>query len=109
MNASNISNSRFSLDTYISFAHKLNDWTPVKDNIFNALKIYDLNLKYEANDKTIIWLGRKVNPKISSLGAIDGVQFEMNFDHFSGVLSVVFDRIMSITVLTGSYWNMVRL
>ncbi|MEK7718456.1 MAG: hypothetical protein AAB347_02415 [Bacteroidota bacterium] len=82
MNASNISNSRFSLDTYISFAHKLNDWTPVKDNIFNALKIYDLNLKYEANDKTIIWLGRKVNPKISSLGAIDGVQFEMNFDHF---------------------------
>jgi len=82
MNASNISDSRFSLDTYISFAHKLNDWTPVKDNIFNALKIYDLNLKYEANDKTIIWLGRKVNPKISSLGAIDGVQFEMNFDHF---------------------------
>ncbi len=82
MNASNISNSRFSLDTYISFSHKLNDWAPVKDNIFNALKIYDLNLKYEADSKTTIWLGRKINPKISSLGAIDGVQFEMNYDHF---------------------------
>ena len=82
MNASNISNSRFSLDTYISFAHKLNDWTPVKDNIFNALKIYDLNLKYEADSKTTIWLGRKINPKISSLGAIDGVQVEMNSGQF---------------------------
>jgi len=82
MNASNISNSRISLDSYLSFAHKLNDWAPVKSNIFNALKIYDLNLKYEADNKTTIWLGRKVNPNISSLGAIDGVQFEMNFDHF---------------------------
>ena len=82
MNASNLSNSRISLDTYISFAHKLNDWASVKSNIFNALKIYDLNLRYEADNKTTIWLGRKVNPNISSLGAIDGVQFEMKLDHF---------------------------
>ena len=82
MNASNISDSRFSLETYISFAHKLNDWAPIKENIFNALKIYDLNLKYEVDNKTTIWLGRKINPKISSLGAIDGAQFEMNSDHF---------------------------
>ncbi len=81
MNASNIGNSRISLDSYISFAHKLGDWATIKENIFNGLKIYDLNLKYEAGDKTSIWLGRKTNPKISSIGAIDGMQFEVNFQH----------------------------
>jgi len=82
MNASNINNSPVSLDTYISFAHKLNDWSPIRENIFNGLKIYDLNLKYETGEKTTVWLGRKINPKISSLGAIDGLQLEMNFKHF---------------------------
>ena len=82
MNASNIGNSPVSLDTYISFAHKLNDWSPIRENIFNGLKIYDLSLKYEAGENTTVWLGRKINPKISSLGAIDGVQLEMNFKHF---------------------------
>ncbi len=82
MNASNLSDSRISLDTYISFSHKLNDWAPIKENIFNGLKIYDLNLKYEAGDNTTIWLGRKINPSIASLGALDGLQFEMKFEHF---------------------------
>jgi len=82
MNASNIGNSNISLDSYISFAHKLNDWAPIKANIFNGLKIYDLNLKYESSDKTIIWFGRKINPKISNIGAIDGLQFEVNYKHF---------------------------
>ncbi len=82
MNASNINNSRFSLDTYISFAHKLNDWAPIKENIFNGLKIYDMNLRYETGERTSIWLGRKINPKIASLGAIDGLQFETNYTHF---------------------------
>ncbi len=82
MNASNISNSRISLDTYISFAHKLDDWAAIKENIYSGLKIYDLNLKYEAGEKTTFWLGRKTNPKISSIGAIDGLQVEVNYQHF---------------------------
>lgn len=82
MNAANISNSRISFDSYISFAHKLDDWAAIQENIYNGLKIYDLNLKYEAGEKTTLWLGRKINPKISSLGAIDGIQFEVNYQHF---------------------------
>ncbi|HWR99926.1 MAG TPA: hypothetical protein VN249_04880 [Prolixibacteraceae bacterium] len=82
MNASNISNSRISLDSYISFSHKLDDWAAIQENIYNGLKIYDLNLRYEAGERTTLWLGRKINPKISSLGAIDGVQFEVNYKHF---------------------------
>lgn len=82
MNASNISNSRVSLDSYISFSHKLNDWAQIRENIYNGLKIYDMNLKYEAGENSTLWLGRKINPKISSLGAIDGLQFEIDMKHF---------------------------
>ncbi len=82
VNASNIGDSRFSLDSYISFSHQLKDWASIQANIFNGLKIYDMNLRYEVGDHTTVWLGRKINPKISSLGAIDGLQFEMNFKHF---------------------------
>jgi hypothetical protein len=82
MNGSNLGNSRLSMDTYISFAHQLKNWTPIKENIFNGLKIYDLNLRYEVGKSTTLWMGRKINPKISNLGAIDGLQFEVNMKQF---------------------------
>jgi len=82
MNAANIGNSKISFDSYISFSHKLDDWAAIQENIYNGLKIYDLNLKYEAGAKTTLWLGRKINPKISNIGAIDGLQFEVNNKHF---------------------------
>jgi hypothetical protein len=78
----NISDSRLSFESYVSFTHKLNDWAPIKANIFNGLKIYDLNLKYQIGKGTNVWLGRKINPKVSSLGAIDGVQFESAGKYF---------------------------
>jgi len=82
MNATNIANSKISFDSYISFSHKLDDWAAIQENIYNGLKIYDLNIKYEASAKTTLWAGRKINPKISNIGAIDGLQFEVNNKHF---------------------------
>ena len=82
LNAANLSNSAVSFDSYISFSHNLNNWAPIQQNIFNGLKIYDLNLKFEVSNNTKVWFGRKINPKISSIGAIDGLQFEMNLAHF---------------------------
>lgn len=82
MDVTNIAESRFSLESYVSFSHKLNDWSPIKQNIFNGLKIYGLNLKYELGKNTTIWAGRKINPNISSLGAIDGLQTESKYKHF---------------------------
>jgi hypothetical protein len=82
LNASNVSNSRISLDSYVSFSHRLDDWASIRENVYSGLKIYDLNLKYEAGENSTIWLGRKINSKISSLGAIDGMQYEMNLKHF---------------------------
>ncbi len=88
VNAKNLGNSKLSAETYISFVHKKGEWSEITSNIFNGLKIYSLALKYDFNDKTSLWLGRKINPKISNVGAIDGVQFDKKYKTISfGVIA----------------------
>lgn len=87
MNARNIANTKLSAETYISFVHKSGEWDKVKSDFWNALKIYDLALLYEFSDNYRLWFGRRINPKISNMGAIDGLQFEMKFHSVSiGIL-----------------------
>jgi len=76
LNAQNISDSKLSAETYISFVHKINEWSEVKADVFNALKIYSLAINYAFDKNNVISLGRKINPKLSSVGAIDGIQYE---------------------------------
>jgi hypothetical protein len=80
MRANHLGNSKFSVESYLSFAHNKSNWEEVKENIFNGLKIYNLSLKYAFNETMYVSLGRKINPKLSSVGAIDGVQFEKRFN-----------------------------
>lgn len=82
MDVTNIADSRFSFESYVSFAHSLKDWTPIRNNIFNGLKIYNLNGKVQLNKNLNLILGRRINPNISSLGAIDGLQTESDNKHF---------------------------
>jgi hypothetical protein len=82
MDVVHIADSRFSFESYVSFAHSLNNWTPIKNNIFNGLKIYNLNLKAQIGKNTNLILGRRINSNISSLGAIDGLQTESDNKHF---------------------------
>ncbi|MDQ1332394.1 MAG: hypothetical protein QG576_428 [Bacteroidota bacterium] len=79
LSAPEISNSKISFESYVSFRHKSGDWAEVKSNLFNALKIYNLAIRYDLNKSASILIGRKINPKISSIGAIDGIQFEKSF------------------------------
>jgi len=83
LNAGNIANSKYSFETYVSFKHKAGEWQEVQDNVFNALKIYSLALRYDLNKSTHFSLGRRINPKVSSIGAMDGFQFEKTFNRFS--------------------------
>jgi len=76
LQANNINNSRFSAETYTNFSYLTSDWAAVRDNLFNALKIYSLAVRYQAGDQTTILLGRKINPNLSNIGAIDGLQVE---------------------------------
>lgn len=81
-NGKYLADSRFSLESFISFAHRLGDWASIQSDLFNGLKIYNLSVNYEVSKSTSLWLGRKINPKISSLGAIDGVQAETGYKNF---------------------------
>ncbi|NQU35163.1 MAG: hypothetical protein HQ521_18210 [Bacteroidetes bacterium] len=83
MNAKNIGESKFSVESYLSFVHTNKNWSEIKDNIFNGLKIYNLALVYQPVESVNIWLGRKINPKLSNIGAIDGLQVEKSFKSIS--------------------------
>ncbi len=82
--AANVRNSKMSLESYISFTHKLNQWDVVRENLNNALKLYNFALKYDFNETTSLWAGRKINPNIANVGAIDGFQFEKHWSNFFG-------------------------
>jgi hypothetical protein len=83
LNARNIGNTRLSGEAYIDFNHKFNDWSEIQSDIFNGLKIYSLALNYEFNRNNKLWLGRKINPRISNMGAIDGLQYELKLKSFT--------------------------
>lgn len=76
LDARNIGNSKFSVENYISFRHKIGDWSVVKNNVFDALKIYTLAVKFDPGKTTRLTLGRTINYRISSIGAMDGLQVE---------------------------------
>lgn len=78
----NIKKSRFSTDNYISFRHTIGEWNKVQENLSDALKVYSLSVKYDFDKTSSIALGRKINYRISSMGAIDGLQFEKGVGHF---------------------------
>lgn len=73
---SNLKNSKFSADSHITFRHTIGEWDVVQENLGRALKVYSLSIKYEFDEFSSLTLGRKINPKISSMGAIDGFQYE---------------------------------
>lgn len=78
----NIGKSKFSVDNYITFRHTVGEWTSVKENFNDALKVYSLFVNYDMNKTTRLSLGRKINHRISSMGAIDGLQAEKRFGKF---------------------------
>lgn len=79
-----IGNSKFSTDNYITFRHTLGEWAEVKSNFNRALIVYALGIRYDHDSTMSIALGRKINPNISSMGAIDGLQFEKKRGRFQG-------------------------
>lgn len=76
LQGNNIGNSRFSMDSYITFRHTIGEWEAVQTNFRDALKVYSFAVKYDLDKKSSITVGRKINQRISSMGAIDGIQAE---------------------------------
>ncbi len=82
LDVSNIGKSKLSFENYMTFRHKLGDWSAVKSHLFDALKIYSLAVRYDLNKTTQISFGRRINQKLSSIGALDGLQVEKTFNKF---------------------------
>jgi hypothetical protein len=83
IDASNIANSKFSFENYLSFKYKTGEWEEVKNNVFSVLKIFSLAVRYNPDNTTQISMGRRINPKISSIGASDGIQIEKTISRFA--------------------------
>jgi len=75
----NLGGSKFSTDAYVTFRHTVGEWDEVKNNLGRALKVYSLSASYDFTPKSRLTLGRKINPRLSSVGAIDGGQYEHTF------------------------------
>lgn len=77
-----LGNSKLSVESYMSFIHRNNNWDDIQKDIFNGLKVYNLSATYDFNESTRLILGRKINYRISNIGAVDGIQFEKQIKDF---------------------------
>jgi hypothetical protein len=78
-----IGNSDLSFSTYSIFNYRTSEWSSVKKNYFNALKVYDLHLKYDFSQSFQLWIGRFLHPKISNISTNDGLLVQLNLNSFS--------------------------
>ncbi len=86
--ANHISDSKFSFDTYLNYRQNFLPESSTSSLETNIFRLYDLALRYDANPTLSITVGRKINPKTSSLGAIDGLQVEQYFNkNYIGVIA----------------------
>lgn len=75
----NLGNTNLSAECYISYIQNDQQWNELPGSFFNGLKVYSLALNYDFGSKASLLLGRKINPKLSNMGANDGLQFELRF------------------------------
>lgn len=82
LNYDYIGGSNFSMTSYVTFAYRTHEWGRVQENLMNALKVYNLALKYDFNETTNIWFGRRINSNLANISTIDGLQFESKIGEF---------------------------
>ncbi len=76
----NIAESNFSLESYFNYQENLRFYDDFR-GYNRRFNVYNLALNYNT-DKVKLSLGRKINRRASSLGAIDGLQGEYNANGF---------------------------
>jgi len=89
INANHINNSKFSIYTYLNYRQNFisgESSNSIRNK--NRFNVYNLALRYDIDTTLSITIGRKINYKASSLGAIDGIQVEKYFNkNYVGVLA----------------------
>lgn len=86
-NAERIGESRLSFSSYFNYSYRVADWKASQQNLWDNLKVYDLSLGYDLDENTSIKIGRYLNPKVSNLSSVDGLQFQKKLSNFfSGLI-----------------------
>lgn len=76
LSGQNIGGSKFSIENYITYRHTLNEPGSPQNSLAQALKVYAFSVRYDIDSTTSLSLGRRINPRMSNIGAIDGLQAE---------------------------------
>jgi hypothetical protein len=79
LNVNHISHTPVSAETSLSFTHKLGEIPILSD----AFRIYSLALNYDLSKSIHISVGRKINPSLANIGAVDGINIENTGKVFS--------------------------
>ena len=82
LSAKNINGSPVSVQTYLNFNYRADEWNIISRKPAENFKVYDLALKYEISDRSFLLLGRHLNAKITNISTIDGVQYQAGFGKF---------------------------
>lgn len=86
--ADEIGETGLSISSYFSYAYTVGEWQTIKHKLWDYLKVYDLSLGFDVDEATNIRLGRYINPKISNLSSVDGLQFQKKFSNYFGGLLI---------------------
>ena len=79
LNAQRVNDSKFSVESYFNYRKNF-EKSNTEGSTSNAyLRVYNLAVSYQVDSSMSISIGRKINRKMSSVGAIDGLQIEKNF------------------------------
>jgi hypothetical protein len=76
------SHKRISVDQYVVYRRSYDAQDTFLNRFGNAFKVYSLAAQYDFGRGTTLSVGRKINQRFSSVGALDGLQFERALGRF---------------------------
>lgn len=86
--ANHINHSKYSVETYFNYRQNILSGESSSFKKTKYFRVFNLALIYDVDSTLSVTLGRKINYKISSLGAIDGLQAEKFFgNNYVGVIA----------------------
>lgn len=82
LNIDHINNSKLSFETYLNYRQNIVSKSTPDGYKTRFFRIYTMALNYDVTKNIKISLGRKINNRIASVGAIDGIQSEFKIKKF---------------------------
>ena len=79
LNAQHISDSRISFQSYATYRHRYGI-DQINTTFYDDMKIFTLALQYDVDSSMYASVGRKINPNIANLGAVDGAHLHKDLN-----------------------------